>query len=63
MKYKESDCVSCERCYGCGRREGYYIWVCDNCKEEFYEELTHTIWGKDLCDKCLNEEDDEDEEP
>lgn len=56
-KYKDSDCVSCEHCIGCGRREGFFVYYCDKCGYESSDESEFTEFGnKDLCEKCYLEE-------
>ena len=50
MIIKENDCVGCETCMGCGRRYGYYIHVCDECKSD---EQLYKYEGEELCAECL----------
>jgi len=62
IKY-ENSCNGCPDCIGCGRDRKYPVWYCDRCGESFYEEgyLTEIAGGEELCDKCLEEESEEDD--
>lgn len=53
MVVKENDCVACETCIGCGRRDDYYYHVCDRCEstDQLYE-----YDGEELCAECLLKE-------
>ena len=53
--YKESDCVSCEICYNCGRRDGYIVaeLYCDKCGNEVDE--LYDVDDELLCEDCLTE--------
>ena len=45
-----NDCVGCETCFNCGRRNDYHYHACDDCgsTEQLYK---HD--GKELCQECL----------
>ena len=45
-----NDCVGCETCFNCGRREDYYYHVCDECGST---EQLYKFEDKELCAKCL----------
>ena len=49
----ENDCVSCERCVNCGRRE-IEVHFCDKCDEyaDMWNPLYVTDNGEELCWEC-----------
>lgn len=51
MIYKEYDCVGCEYCINCGRKEGYHVLECDECNDSVMKLYKHD--GRELCEKCL----------
>jgi hypothetical protein len=53
MKYIGNDCVGCETCIGCGRREDYYYHVCDRCESP---EQLYIYYGEEICAECLLKE-------
>lgn len=56
-KIRESNCNGCPDCRDCGRKyEYYYIYKCDNCGYESYDEMNTDFCGLDLCDKCYESE-------
>lgn len=61
MTYKEyGDCVYCDHCIHCGRDKPYWIFECDICGSQFYDEDKVTkINGKDYCKRCLEELEEE----
>ena len=60
---KESKCNGCPDCIGCGRsREFVYWYECDGCKGEFeYFELEE-YEGEFLCEDCIAEREESEEE-
>lgn len=50
----ENDCVGCERCANCGRREDYKQYYCDKCEE--VSDADNPLYvgqnGEDLCWDC-----------
>lgn len=56
MIYKDSDCVGCETCIGCGRSKGYWVWQCDECgKPHYSEDDVVEIKGKHYCERCYEQ--------
>lgn len=52
-RYKENDCVGCEHCVNCGRRESYFVYECDVCGDETTNrDDMFEVNGKDLCVSC-----------
>lgn len=53
-KVYEDDCVGCEHCIGCGRRN-YPHYYCDgeDCREEFSPDELYDYDGDMLCEGCL----------
>lgn len=51
-RYRESDCVGCETCINCGRRDDYYVFECDDCYEQICDDEIYEYNGKDLCATC-----------
>lgn len=63
MISRENDCVGCETCIGCSRKEDYWVFKCDICGEVFYDEDEVTrINGHDYCERCYEREFEEEEE-
>ena len=52
MIERQNDCVACETCFNCGRKDDYYFHVCDDCGSE---EQLYIFEGKELCQDCLIE--------
>ena len=52
MVQVENDCVGCEYCINCGRREVSH-WYCDDCGEE--AEKLYNVDGEDLCESCIEQ--------
>ena len=50
MMRMENDCVGCETCRNCGRREDYPVWYCDDCGEP--TALYH-FDEEELCLECV----------
>lgn len=63
-KYKDYDCVGCPQgCINCGRKNGYWVYVCDMCGEESSEEdFLMEVFDKELCMNCIDKLSGEDEE-
>lgn len=53
---RDNDCVGCETCVNCGRKEDYYVTYteCDECKDDDAELFEYK--GKELCASCLLKE-------
>lgn len=51
MIYTDNDCVGCEYCINCGRKEDYHVFECDDCGESIMELFRYD--GKELCENCL----------
>ena len=60
MRSVGSDCVGCERCVNCGRKNGYVVYECDLCgkeiKTESGEGMYRLNYDKDVCLKCYVKE-------
>lgn len=54
MRSVGNDCVGCERCVNCGRKNGYVVYECDKCGAEIdpEEECLYELDGKEVCLKC-----------
>ena len=50
MIIRENDCVGCETCINCGRRDDYYYRVCDVCGSD---EQLYYFDEEELCTECL----------
>jgi len=54
-RYRESNCVGCERCFNCGAKEGYLVYECDECGDEYTDpEEIITEGNRDFCKSCYN---------
>ena len=51
-KVYEDDCVGCEHCIGCGRRNSPHYY-CDECKDENLPSDLYDYDGDMLCEDCL----------
>lgn len=47
----DNDCVGCDYCINCGRREDFKVYFCDKC-EECTDELYVGCNGEELCEDC-----------
>lgn len=52
MRKIENECVGCDVCYNCGRKESEHLY-CDICGEEIDDDYYQR--GKDICEKCMFE--------
>lgn len=55
---RENDCVGCEICINCGRKNGYWAvedFICDSCGASV-EELYDVAKNIHLCKECLLED-------
>lgn len=56
MAYElRNDCVDCEICYNCGRRNDYYQAVCDNCGGDIYTDNSYCYRDEMYCKECLQD--------
>lgn len=52
MIQRDSQCVGCAECIGCGRRGKYYAYfVCDNCLKS--EDTLYQDKLGEICEDCL----------
>ena len=56
-RYWDSNCVGCETCYNCGRRNKFLVYECDRCGNYGYDELFLVPMedGTEICEYCYNE--------
>lgn len=56
MRSVGNDCVGCERCVNCGRKNGYVVYECDKCGAEINpeEECLYELNGKEVCLRCYS---------
>jgi len=61
IKYeRENDCVGCDYCVNCGRKEDYFVPIltCDSCGKEV-DKLYEFEGGFEICAECVLEHFDE----
>lgn len=52
-RYMTNDCVGCPQgCIHCGRDINYYIYECDVCGEQMYEDEVYFENNQHFCKKC-----------
>lgn len=55
MRQIQNNCVHCDVCYGCGRKNNYEQIYCDRCGGEIEEEELHEEDGQELCEDCYHQ--------
>lgn len=51
MRERMNDCVDCEYCVNCGRKDYYSVVYCDHCGEEI--ESSYRWKGEEYCLECI----------
>lgn len=52
MREWRNDCVGCDVCYNCGRKNDYEAIMCDECGADIEEEEVREWEGQELCEDC-----------